>query len=228
MTKEQINCMIRNTILEYEDEIRFCKSVITNGAAGESERADAEKRLKTAEAGLLKTIGLERGKTVSIKIVAHQPTVFFWKDEKENGCFSNWYPRRFEVDGLWYLHVEQYMMAQKAKLFDDMRLYEEIMQTEDPARCKKLGRLVSSFDPAVWNTVKYDIVKTANRAKFEQNPDLKEALLKTGNAVFAEASPYDSIWGIGITASEAAKMDPSEWPGQNLLGKILAELREEL
>ena len=171
--------------------------------------------------------GKNMDKNDSKNMVKQQPVVFFWKDTKENGCFSNWYRRKFVVDGREYLHVEQYMMAQKAMLFNDTKRYEAILQTEDPARCKKLGRQVSSFDPAAWNAVKYDIVKTANRAKYEQNPELKEALLNTGNAVLVEASPYDSIWGIGITAKEAAGMDPSEWPGQNLLGKILAELRAE-
>ena len=30
-----------------------------------------------------------------------------------------------------------------------------------------------------------------------------------------------------MDASAASEMDPSEWPGQNLLGKILMELRRE-
>ena len=73
----------------------------------------------------------------------------------------------------------------------------------------------------------YDVVKTANRAKYEQNPDLKSELLETGDAILAEASPSDTIWGIGLDAAIAAEMNPSEWPGQNLLGKILMEIRAE-
>ena len=83
------------------------------------------------------------------------------------------------------------------------------------------------FDPKTWDAVKYEIVKAGNRAKYEQNPDLKEKLLTTGTAILAEASPWDKTWGIGKTARTAAELDPSAWPGQNLLGKILMELREE-
>ena len=60
-----------------------------------------------------------------------------------------------------------------------------------------------------------------------QNPDLKERLLSTGDAILAEASPKDRIWGIGLDAKTASGMEPNAWPGMNLLGKALMELREE-
>ncbi len=156
-----------------------------------------------------------------------QQTVFFWDYEKENGCFSNWYPSKFVIDDFEYLFVEQYMMAQKAKLFHDSKRYTEILRASEQGMCKKLGRKVSPFDAQKWDAVSYDVVKTANRAKYEQNPELKERLLSTGNAILAEASPRDGIWGIGVDAETAAGMDPKEWPDKNLLGKILMELREE-
>ena len=156
-----------------------------------------------------------------------KPMVFFWKDTEENGCFSNWYRWPFVIDGVQYPHVEQYMMSQKARLFHDDVRYAAILRTENPNDCKKLGKQVTPFDPKIWDGAKYEIVKAGNRAKFEQNPDLKAKLLATGTAILAEASPRDKVWGIGKTAKTAAETDPSAWPGQNLLGKILMELREE-
>jgi len=161
------------------------------------------------------------------RIVRQQPTVFFWKENEENGCFSNWYHRKFIVDDFEYLHVEQYMMAQKAKLFHDAVRYTAILKATDPMDCKDLGKKVSPFDEGVWDAEKYEIVKAGNRAKYLQNPDLKAKLLATGKAILAESSPKDTIWGIGMNAASAARKDPSEWPGQNLLGRILMELRDE-
>ena len=86
---------------------------------------------------------------------------------------------------------------------------------------------MTPFDAKAWDAVKYDVVKAGNRAKYEQNPDLKEMLLSTGDSIMAEASPKDRVWGIAMDAKTAAKTDPSEWPGENLLGRILMELREE-
>ncbi len=159
--------------------------------------------------------------------VKQQPMVFFWKDNEENGCFSNWYPRKFVIDDFEYLHVEQYMMAQKAKLFHDSKRYTAILRASKPWECKALGKQVTPFDSKAWNAVKFDVVKAGNRAKYEQNPDLKAKLLATGDAILAEASPKDKIWGIGLDAESAGKTDVSAWPGQNLLGRALMELRSE-
>ena len=159
--------------------------------------------------------------------VGERPPVFFWMDEGENGCFSNWFRRKFVIDDFEYLFVEQYMMAQKAKLFHDSERYTAILRATGPWKCKELGRNVQPFDSKAWGAVKYEVVKTANRAKYEQNPDLMAKLLATGDAILAEASPKDTIWGIGLDAAAAAETDPSAWPGQNLLGKILMELRTE-
>ena len=119
------------------------------------------------------------------------------------------------------------MMAQKAKLFHDSERYTAILQSTQPWECKDLGKLVKPFDSKAWNAIKYEVVKTANKAKYEQNPDLMSKLLETGDAILAEASPKDTIWGIGLDAVTAVETNPSEWPGQNLLGKILMELRSE-
>ncbi len=156
-----------------------------------------------------------------------QPAVFFWKDDEENGCFSNWFQKSFVVDGVEYPHVEQYMMAQKAKLFSDSERLAAIMSATSPAECKYLGRQVTPFDTAEWDMVKHDVVKTGSRAKYGQNPELLARLMDTGDAVLVEASPDDFVWGIGLDANEAANTDPSEWPGENLLGKILMEVRSE-
>lgn len=152
---------------------------------------------------------------------------FFWNDDEENGIFSNWYRCSFVVDDFVYSHVEQYMMAQKAKYFHDAKTYTAVLKTDEPWKCKELGRQVTPFDSERWDAVRYEIVKAGNRAKYAQNPELKKALLDTGDSILAEASPKDRIWGIGMDRVDAAKTDPEDWPGQNLMGKILAELREE-
>ena len=159
--------------------------------------------------------------------VQKKPFIFFWKDNEENGYLSNWYRCRFVIDDFEYLHVEQYMMAQKARLFHDSKRYTAILRATKPWECKDLGKQVTPFDPQIWDAAKKHIVKTGNRAKFEQNPDLKQKLLATGDAILAEASPDDDVWGIKLDAQTAATTPMEKWPGEGLLGKVLMELREE-
>lgn len=152
---------------------------------------------------------------------------FFWIDTEKNGQFSNWYRREFVIDDFRYFCVEQYMMSQKAKMFHDASSYTKILRADTAEECKAYGRKVCPFDPGKWDAVSYEIVKEGNRQKFKQNPDLKKMLLDTGNNILAEASPKDMVWGIGFTAKKAGAVNPDQWPGKNLLGKLLMELREE-
>ena len=160
----------------------------------------------------------------------HIPSMIgFFLDNEEYGCFSNWYHAEFDYAGRHYHNVEQYMMFQKVMMFQQYDLAEKIMQTKDPAKCKKLGRTkFPEFNGDVWDKTCYTIVKRGVKAKFTQNPRIQKILLSTGNSLLAECSPSDKKWGIGIDINDPKKEDISKWNGQNLLGRILMEVREEL
>lgn len=141
-------------------------------------------------------------------------------------CLSQWYDCYFEIDGVQYHTTEQYMMASKARLFGDEDVFNEIMAAYNPFDYKKLGRKIKGFDQEKWDAEKYDIVVEGNRAKFSQNPALKDFLLSTGDAILVEASPYDKIWGIGLDREQAEIVGVEQWPGENLLGCALMETRD--
>jgi ribA/ribD-fused uncharacterized protein len=46
--------------------------------------------------------------------------------------------------------------------------------------------------------------------------------------VLVEASPVDSVWGIGLAADDEQAASPDRWPGLNLLGFALMEVRSRL
>lgn len=146
----------------------------------------------------------------------------------EASPFSNWYPCRFVVDGIEFNCTEQHMMHGKAMLFGDTDVAAEVLAAAHPREHKALGRKVKNFDDHVWRRERVRIVTAGNRAKFTQNPDLLAQLLATAGTTLVEASPYDKIWGIGLDAKDPRASDPAQWKGQNLLGKLLTELRDEL
>lgn len=149
---------------------------------------------------------------------------FFWK-----GPLSQWKKSLFEDEnGIMYNCAEQYMMFQKAKLFKDEEIASKIIETKfNPKAVKSLGKKVKNFNQNKWDEEKVEIVSKGNFLKFSQNEDLKKYLLKTNNLILVEASPFDKIWGIGLSESEAMISDPNKW-GENLLGKCLMNVREEL
>ncbi|QHV97923.1 NADAR family protein [Spirosoma endbachense] len=160
--------------------------------------------------------------------------LFFWGHQpRKDGrigesCFSQWWVAPFDVNGVQYRSAEQYMMAEKARLFDDTDVLEKILTCQSPAEAKKLGRLVQNFDPAVWDAESVAIVVAANAYKFSQHPDLKAFLLNTGERVLVEASPVDTIWGIGLAKDHPDCETPQKWPGKNQLGFALMEVRDRL
>lgn len=147
--------------------------------------------------------------------------MFFW-----GGIFSNWYVSDFTVNGTTYNCGEQYMMHQKALLFNDLETADKIMEECAPPEQKSLGRQVKSFSALAWEKVKYDLVKNGLREKFTQSERAKTYLLKHKHCQIVEASPKDRIWGIGYD-SENAINNIDDW-GENLLGKILTELAQEI
>lgn len=151
----------------------------------------------------------------------------------QNGSpFSNWYTLplankdyQFEVDGTKYVCSEQYMMAEKARLFKDDKILSKIMSTNSPKEHKRYGRLVSNFNPKIWDSNCKSIVQKGLLAKFTQHPIARKALLDTDNMIICEASPYDIIWGIGISETHPDIQNPQKWKGSNYLGEILMNVR---
>ena len=120
------------------------------------------------------------------------------------------------------------MMFQKAKCFHDEEIAAQILETQDVAKIKKLGRKVSGYEDHVWNGVRQIIIYEGLTAKFSQNEELKQVLLKTKDAILAECAVKDQIWGTGLSITDPKRLNPKQWRGQNLLGYALMMVRERL
>lgn len=153
-------------------------------------------------------------------------SIYFWKINQKYGEFSQWFISTFSDGENEYNCCEQYMMFMKAVLFNDLDIAAEILEQKDPKIQKKLGRKVKNFDYRKWNNFKEAIVFTANYYKFNQNNELKDLLLSTQPKHIYESSPYDKIWGIGITKKQA--LNGIKINGQNLLGIAIMDVRNDI
>ncbi|MEZ3181395.1 NADAR family protein [Streptomyces pimonensis] len=156
-------------------------------------------------------------------------------------CLSQWWPSPFTVDGVQYATAEHWMMAAKARLFEDPEGERRVLAARHPAQAKKAGRLVRGFDEETWRRERFGIVVEGSVHKFAAHADLRGFLLGTGERgkpgaapaegwgrVLAEASPVDRVWGIGLAADDEGATDPERWRGPNLLGFALMEARRRL
>jgi len=160
--------------------------------------------------------------------------LFFWghkplpNGEIGKSCFSQWWAARFQINDQLYVSAEHFMMAAKARLFNDEVNRLKILQASSPKAAKQIGRQVQGFDEKTWEENRFRLVVEGNLAKFGQNADLARFLLQTGDKVLVEASPTDRIWGIGLKADDERAQNPERWRGLNLLGFALMEVRERL
>lgn len=166
---------------------------------------------------------------------------------------SQWYRSNFEIDGIKYNCCEQWMMAEKARLFGDKATLEKILKVdpanpnlatdfpgrkfdkwnEFPRLQKELGREVKGFNVEEWSKVAQDVVYRGNYAKFGQsltNGDLHlwDFLQATGDDILAESNPRDPIWGIGLDRDDPRAQDPAQWQGKNWLGEVLMKVRAKI
>ncbi len=149
--------------------------------------------------------------------------IFFWKK-----YLSQWYKRDMLISNQIYNCSEQFMMAEKARLFKDDESLKIIMSSDSPATQKRQGRKVSNYNDYKWKEICREVVFNANYAKFSQHSDLKEKLLLTADKIIVEASPYDSLWGVALGPWDDLILDPKNWRGTNWLGEAIMKVREIL
>jgi ribA/ribD-fused uncharacterized protein len=113
-------------------------------------------------------------------------------------------------------------------LFGDKKKFDKIISCNKPGEAKELGRQVVGYDDQIWNEKKFEIVILGNIHKFNQHPEFANYLLKTENRILVEASPIDTIWGIGLSQDSNEIENVYAWRGQNLLGFALMETRDFL
>ncbi|MGL4738597.1 MAG: NADAR domain-containing protein [Cellulosilyticaceae bacterium] len=71
-----------------------------------------------------------------------------WMDEElEEGL---WHEMPFEVDGVTYNALGQYLIAEKARLFEDYQSLKMILHTSDVFRLQQLGERIIHFDESIW------------------------------------------------------------------------------
>ncbi len=136
----------------------------------------------------------------------------------QNAFLSNFHPSPIEIDGITFSTVEHAFQAAKT---DDRATKEVIAAKPKPGQAKvaggKRGIIKGDLFRKDWEQVKVSIMKDIVRQKFTAHPDLKQALLNTGDAELEEGNIWnDTFWGV------------CRGKGKNTLGIILQEIRAEL
>jgi ribA/ribD-fused uncharacterized protein len=127
---------------------------------------------------------------------------------------SNFWPCIIVFDGLVFSSSEHAYQAAKCTNKKDMLKFTQDQHITS-GQAKRLGR--KQITRKDWNEVKFKIMKEIIAFKFNNNQELKNNLLSTGDAYIEETNTWnDTFWGVcrGI--------------GENNLGKIIMNIRSGL
>jgi ribA/ribD-fused uncharacterized protein len=138
----------------------------------------------------------------------------FYRVQDEYGFLSNFYPSIFTLDGKVWPTSEHYFQAMK---FVGTEYETKIRTAKSPMEAANMGRDRRFPLRKDWNAVRVSVMTNSVLAKFSQNDGLKEQLIKTDNRYLIEKTAEDYFWGCGIDGS-----------GENMLGKILMKVRDDL
>jgi ribA/ribD-fused uncharacterized protein len=141
-------------------------------------------------------------------------TIYFYRVNEPYGCFSNFSPHGFRLDGKWWPTSEHYFQAQK---FAGTPYEEKVRLAKSPMEAANTGRDRRLPLRDDWEEVKDDIMRKAVLKKFQTHKEIREILLSTGDERIVEKTPVDRYWGCG-----------PDGKGKNRLGEILMEVREIL
>ncbi len=154
--------------------------------------------------------------------------VYFHLPEEPFGFLSNWYISPFELDGIKFTSMEQYIMYSKCMEFGDTDSAKAVLATDKPDEQQKIARKASGYNDKIWAGRRQLVALRGLMAKFSQNEGLKTKLLETGDAYLVECAYHDVIWACGIRLNENERFDASNWRGTNILGFALMEVRDIL
>ena len=142
----------------------------------------------------------------------------------KNDVCSNFYPCGIIYDNKKFFCSEQLFMYLKAITFKDYTMANNILFCKTPQQAKQFGRMVKNYKDKIWDNERDDCMFYALVAKFNSCIEFRNFILKHKDKIFAEASPYDKIWGIGLPETDPRATDPNQWLGENRLGKCLNRL----
>lgn len=142
---------------------------------------------------------------------------------------SNYYKLhdKMVVDGVEFPSLEHSYQHEKALYFLDRQNALKIRGAKEPGDAKLFGKNVANFKEKEWNRQQKPTMLRLLRIKFKPGSELAAQLLATGDQVLAEAGS-SKTFSIGLPLSSHDIYKKKSWKGDNLLGKCLQTIRNEL
>lgn len=158
-----------------------------------------------------------------LRIYDRSDVVIVYKTKEEFGGLSNMasgYP--LQINGIRILTSEALYQACRFPHMPEIQ--QEIIEQRSPMTAKMKSKPHRKNSRPDWDDVQHKVMRWCLRVKLAQNHDaFGRLLLATGDRPIVEQSRRDDYWGAKLLDEAGEKLI-----GQNVLGRLLMELRESL
>jgi ribA/ribD-fused uncharacterized protein len=150
-------------------------------------------------------------------------SIWFKKVAEEYGWMGNMAPYPIKLDGKVWLTSEALFQSMR---YDDVSVKEMIRVEKSPMGAKmKAKKYKGQMVVVPMSELDVENMRKCVKMKFDQHPQLKRQLMNTKDAFIYEDignrnGERHKFWGV-------KKLSESEADGNNMMGKILMELRDE-
>lgn len=138
---------------------------------------------------------------------------------------SNFFPAQVVINGLQFDSSEHAYQYTKAVICERDDVAKSIRDCTEAKKAKKFGDKLDTTDD--WEGVKVEMMRCILTAKFMQNRDLKRKLCETKDSHLMECST-NMFWGTGWKLDSPKWTKSHRYPGKNILGMLLMEVRESI
>ena len=137
---------------------------------------------------------------------------------------SNFFPHPIEVNGETYQSSEHFYQFHKCMATGATDKAAEVLLTNEPEDAMAAASDIKPSKQWYDNEGK-KIMLQAIQAKFASQ-NMQQRLIKTGKSVLVEAT-RNTVWGTGVHFTSNNVLNPKSYTGQNLLGRVLMEVRNK-
>lgn len=139
----------------------------------------------------------------------------------------NYYPCNLKFYGKEFTSLEQAYQWRFVTYVGIPDLAEEILRSTTPQQAKEIARRVPRHLHQEWHSIKLTVMRDILHAKADYCEKFKKTLIETAGKSIVE-STSDVYWSSGIPPHDSMTTLPSYYPGKNMLGRLMEQVRADL
>ena len=142
--------------------------------------------------------------------------------QSHHAYMSNMFACPIKYNGTCFHSAEQLYQTEKARHAGDQLVESQLLECDSPYDAKRIGDAIRSSQS--WDHIKLKVMRMIINLKFDQNPNIRDKLLKTKGNLYEATT--DRFFGCGFSIAQHSRINSTSVTAQNHIGNLLREYRD--